>query len=207
MIEIVTAANRGEYASQLDEMHRHRKQVFVDRLKWDVPVVDGVLEIDQFDNDDAVYLLALDDQRHHLGSTRLLPSLRPHLMTDVFPHLCEEGVPVGEDIWEVSRFFTSPEVAKEHANPVRRRVMIGMVEFAVHHRINRYTLVTHMGFVSTLLAIGWECAPLGLPQATGSGTVAAMTINMTTATMEALRHRSDEHREAIERLTQTARAA
>ena len=44
-------------------MHRDRKKIFVDALKWDVPVVDGQYEIDQFDTDDAIYLLASMPQR------------------------------------------------------------------------------------------------------------------------------------------------
>ena len=41
MIKFVTNKNRHLYKDLLDQMHRDRKLVFVDWLKWDVPVVDG----------------------------------------------------------------------------------------------------------------------------------------------------------------------
>ena len=63
-------------------MHRDRKTVFVDRLGWQVPVVNGDLEIDQFDGDDAIYLIAVDEAGGHAGSLRLLPTAGPHLLAD-----------------------------------------------------------------------------------------------------------------------------
>ena len=38
-------------------MFEARKRVFVDLLKWDVPVLDDAYEIDQFDTPDASYLV------------------------------------------------------------------------------------------------------------------------------------------------------
>ena len=70
MIKIVTAENREKFARKLNAMFADRKQVFVDILKWDLPVTEGLYEIDQFDNDDAVYLLAIDENGAHLGSMR-----------------------------------------------------------------------------------------------------------------------------------------
>src|SRR5436305_7495939 len=103
MIQLVTTSDRPRFDRELKEMFRERKRVFVDRLGWEVPVVAGEFEIDQFDTDDAVYFLALDANGTQLGSCRLLPTTRPHLMSEVFPHLCERGVPTGPDVWEITR--------------------------------------------------------------------------------------------------------
>ena len=51
MILIINAGNRSLFSSELIEMHRQRKVVFVDRQGWNVPVVDG-LEIDDYDDED-----------------------------------------------------------------------------------------------------------------------------------------------------------
>ena len=45
MVHIVTNLNRGSFKRQIDQMHRDRKRLFVDRLKWDVSVVDGEFEV------------------------------------------------------------------------------------------------------------------------------------------------------------------
>lgn len=58
------AALRGMFAA--------RKQVFIDQLKWDLPVLDGRFELDQFDTPDARYLILLDpdDLRHRAMVSR-----------------------------------------------------------------------------------------------------------------------------------------
>ncbi|MBW7947522.1 MAG: autoinducer synthase, partial [Sphingomonadaceae bacterium] len=70
MIRFVTAKNRSQHRALLDQMHRDRKRVFVDWLKWDVPVV-GDMEIDQYDTDDAIYIIDVDDAGDHVASIRL----------------------------------------------------------------------------------------------------------------------------------------
>ena len=45
----------------LRAMFAARKEVFVDLLKWDLPVLDGRFEIDQFDTPAAHYLILADE--------------------------------------------------------------------------------------------------------------------------------------------------
>lgn len=47
-----------------------RKRVFVDLLKWDIPVLDGRYEVDQFDTSDAEYLILTDQRAAHRASAR-----------------------------------------------------------------------------------------------------------------------------------------
>ena len=95
MIRLVTHHNRGAYPALVRAMHADRKRVFVDMLKWDIPH-DAELESDQFDDVRAEYLILHDPANgEHLASLRLLPTERPHLMTEVFPYLCAGGVPRG----------------------------------------------------------------------------------------------------------------
>src|SRR5690242_14133180 len=87
----------------LETMFADRKAQFVDFFQWDVPVVDGRFEKDEFDTDRAVYIVVADDDGAHQASMRMLPSLHPHLLGNLFPHLCPLGVPIGERIWESTR--------------------------------------------------------------------------------------------------------
>jgi len=188
MLQIVTRATRARYADVLADMHRDRKRVFVDRLGWQIPVLEGEFEIDQFDGEDAVYLLAMDERGGHAGSLRLLPTLRPHLLSDVFPHLCERGVPRGSDIWEITRLCTAPDLLDPRT--VRRELMLGVIEFALLHGIRRYTCMTHVPYLSAVLAAGWDCHPLGLPQEDGGVSVGALAIEMTPDTLRLMRDRT-----------------
>lgn len=187
MVSLITVHNRSKFRASLDAMHRDRKKIFVDALKWDVPVVDGQYEIDQFDTDRAIYLVALDPKdQHHLGSVRLLPTTGPHLLSDVFPYLCDKGVPVGDDIWELTRLCTAPRKDIE-PRLIRRRLATAMCEFGLLYGINKYTCVTHVQWLSHLLALGWECEPLGEPQQVGKDVIGAMSISITPATLQLFR--------------------
>src|SRR3954447_12630100 len=82
-------------------MFAARKSVFVDLLRWDVPVIDGRYEVDQFDDGHATYVILADRSGRHLASARLLPTARPHILDSYYATLCEEGPPKGEDIVEI----------------------------------------------------------------------------------------------------------
>lgn len=76
-------------------MFEERKRVFVDLLGWDVPVLARRYEIDQFDDDEAVYIVITDDTGEHAGSARLLQTDRPHILDTIFPNLCDGVPPTG----------------------------------------------------------------------------------------------------------------
>src|SRR3546814_17961623 len=58
----------------LQSMFADRKRLFVDLFGWDVPVIDGQYEIDQFDNAHTIYLIAAADDGQHEASLRLFPT-------------------------------------------------------------------------------------------------------------------------------------
>jgi len=189
LVKVVTAANRDRFKPLLDSMFRDRKRVFVDKFKWNVPVVDEVLEKDQFDNDDAVYLIVADPETGlHMGSARMLPTTGPHLLKDVFPTLCEGEMPIGDDVWEVTRMCTSPDLKKDiDPRGVRRSITIAFVEFAILYGATRLTLLAHMEYLSRILALGWECRPLGIPKELNGQLMGAMEISITPATLQTVR--------------------
>ena len=162
MIYAINKHNRSDFSRELDTMHRDRKRVFVDWLKWNVPVVDGIYEKDQFDNDDAVYIVAADPKTgQHWGSLRLMPSTRPHMLNEVFSVLCEDGVPIGPDIWEMTRICLSPSISREQGREALGMTWLGAVEFAMENNIRIITGLTHSVFISNILAAGIDIEPLG----------------------------------------------
>jgi N-acyl-L-homoserine lactone synthetase len=193
MVAIVAGAAKTCFAAELDHMHRDRKRVFVDWLRWNVPVVGGTHEIDQFDNDDAVYLIESTIRRRHLASIRLLPTTGPHLMSEVFACLCEGGVPRGPHIWELTRFCVSPDASKPDAHRLRDLMWTASVEYAVRCGITHYTCVTHVQFLSQILAAGWETEPLGLPQTIDGIQVGAVLFRITAETLKESQARYGYH--------------
>lgn len=190
MVLVITANNREKYRPAVDAMHRDRKRIFVDAMKWNVPVIDGEYELDQFDNQHATYLVVTDEAKEtHLGSVRLLPTTRPHLMSEVFPMVCDGGVPVGEDIWEITRFCAATQLRGRESFMVQSNLAVGMVELALLYGITRYTCVAAPGFLSTIMAVGWECEPLGLPRDVNGEMIGALLIKISPATLQLLRMR------------------
>jgi acyl-homoserine lactone synthase len=189
LVKVVTGANKARFEPLLESMFRDRKRVFVDRLKWqNVEAVDGVYEKDQFDTDEAVYLIESDPKTGgHLGSCRLLKTTGPHLLKDVFPSLCEGEIPIGDDVWEITRMFGSPDLPQVEQLAVRRRITIGMVEFALLYGATRLTMLSHTEYFSRVLALGWECRPLGLPKELQGQMLGALEISITPTTLQIVR--------------------
>jgi N-acyl-L-homoserine lactone synthetase len=103
LIIVVEGHNKDEYAHLLDQMHRHRASVFVERLGWDLPVVAGK-ERDRYDDENPVYLLEAFDGEL-LSSLRLMPTTGPTTLADYFSD-CIPGGSVdfqSPSIWEVTR--------------------------------------------------------------------------------------------------------
>lgn len=170
----------------LDEMHRDRKRVFVDLLKWHVPVIDGQYEADQFDGPGAVYLVAAGaDGRHH-GSIRLLPTKGPHVLGSVFPELCEEIVPSGPDIYEISRGCLSPRLRAAERLQIRNQLTTAAVEYALRNEITAYSCIAEAGWFSQILSLGWRCMPLGVPQIIGRALTGALRIDISSQTLAML---------------------
>lgn len=199
MVAVITSENRARYREQIDQMHRDRKKVFVDRWKWDVPVIDGQYEIDQFDTDGAIYLLSLEAQsRIHLSSVRLLPTTEPYLLGTLFEELCENAPPEDEQTWEITRYCEAPDSPKAFARAAGDKIGIALVEFALLYGISNYVCVTHAAMLSQVLAEGWECEPLGLPREINGELLMAITMKVSTATLQLLRQRYGQRYPVLE---------
>lgn len=185
MVFLIDHANAAEFRPSLKDMHRVRKQVFADWLGWDVPVVDGEYEIDQFDTDDAIYLLNVHQStRQHLASVRLLPSMGPHILGDLFGDLCEGGAPRDPATWEITRLCVTPGMDKEIATDARKKLAVALVEFALLNGIKRYTCVIQVEHISALLAPGWQTTPLGPPKRVGDLNLGAFALGISPTTLE-----------------------
>jgi N-acyl-L-homoserine lactone synthetase len=189
------------------EMHHHRKRIFVDRLAWDLPNRGSWLEVDEFDNDHAVYIMAVSDEGRHLGSVRLLPTSVPHMLSTLFADLCPGGAPAGEGIWEISRFVATPEGADgRNILRVHRLLALGILEFALSNGIERFTFVAESGRMPALLSIGWQVLPLSLPVLHEGALIEAAEILVDENCLDHVRRRAG-HDSSLGRLAELRSAA
>lgn len=150
--------------SILLSMFEARKSVFVDLLKWDVPILDGRYELDQFDDDRALYVVVADDACAHHGSARLLPTTREHILGDLYAYLCEVSVPRGADIFEITRFCLDRGLRTKARREVRDALVRALVDHALSSGIRAYTAIAETAWFRQIEQFGWDCRPLGTPR-------------------------------------------
>jgi N-acyl-L-homoserine lactone synthetase len=166
----------------LREMFEARKRVFVDLLRWDVPVLEGRYEVDQFDDEHAVYLIVADEQGRHAGSARLLKSTRPHILDTLFPDLCASAPPRGPDIVEITRFCLDRGQTARDRLETRNILVSALVRYALDNGVTAYTGVAELGWLQQILAFGWRCRPLGLPRTVDGRMLGALRIDISDET-------------------------
>jgi N-acyl-L-homoserine lactone synthetase len=159
-----------------------RKRVFIDLLKWDLPVLDGRFELDGFDNEHAHYLILLGAGGEHLASARLLPTTQPHLLDMYFADLCEDDVPTGPPIYEITRFCLDRDLNAAGRRLARNRLVTALVAHALDNGIERYTGVAEMSWLQQILSFGWDCRTLGAPLPHVSGMLGAIDIRISDET-------------------------
>lgn len=168
-------------------MFAARKQVFVDLLKWDLLILADEYEVDQFDNPDAEYLILLGDCGGHRASTRLLPTDRSHLLGDLYPFLCDEPVPSGPTIREITRFCLDRHQSTSERRIARNQLVTALAQHALNSGITDYTGVAELSWFSQILRFGWQCVPLGKAVRVGHQTLVALHIRIDERTLDGLR--------------------
>jgi len=159
-------------------MFEARKRVFVDLLGWDLAVLAGQYEVDQYDDAHARYLILADTDHRHLASARLLPTTRPHILGQLFPELCAAAPPTGRHSWEITRFCLDRGLRAAERRRWRNALVAGLAHYALEHQITTYTGVAEKSWLDQILAFGWDAAPLGPPRIIGGMTLGALRIEI-----------------------------
>lgn len=168
--------------AMLRSMFEARKRVFVDLLKWNVPVLEGRFELDRFDDEHAIYLVVQDEAGKHLASARLLETVRPHLLDTLFPDLCAAPPPRGPRVREITRFCLDRRLPASERRAARNRLVSALADYALRRGVTTYTGVAELGWLQQVLAFGWHCRPLGLPARRDGRLLGALQIDITAET-------------------------
>jgi acyl-homoserine lactone synthase len=117
MIHVITAANRHLYARQTWEMFQIRKRHYIDERGWSELWRFGDAELDDSDDERAVYIMALGRSEEVTGFVRIRPTDDHSILVDKFPYLIDPGLmPLkDEDTWEGSRIWFDATAGDPHA--------------------------------------------------------------------------------------------
>lgn len=176
MIHIVTAENIYQYHSEMEQAYRLRHSVFVDEMGWeDLRKNDG-REIDQFDDGRAVHMLCIENGCV-VGYQRMLPSMRPHLLSEVLPQLCEGDFPVGPHIWEWTRYCVTKNNRDRGRvlSPAGINLLSAIVEWGLDSGVTKIIIEMNPIWLLRLVQLHFRVTPLGLPQQVGKDSVVAVT--------------------------------
>lgn len=186
MLLLVDSSNRALEHRAMRTMFEARKRVFIDLLKWDIPALAGRFELDQFDDEDATYLIVTNEDGDHLASARLLLTTRPALLDTLFPGLVAGEVPHGGDVLEITRFCLSPGIGARHRRTARDALLVGLAEFALANGVRTYTGVAELAWFRQIQTFGWDCRALGEPTLHRGQALAALRIDIDAATIAKL---------------------
>ncbi|MGX5843638.1 acyl-homoserine-lactone synthase [Mesorhizobium sp. ArgA1] len=188
MLLIITAQNADEYRDELDQAFRLRHKVFVEEKGWTDLHREDSREIDRFDDEHAVHMLFISESRV-VGYQRLLPSTRPHLLSNVLSDLCEGTRPVGENIWEWTRYCVEPEHRERGRmlSPVANALLSGIVEWGLNGGVDTIIIEMNPLWLLRLVQLHFRVTPLGLPRMIGGEETVAVTATFDERTLQRLR--------------------
>ena len=187
MIHIISAANHHLYEDVLEEHFRIRHDIFVEERRWETLRKPDKREVDHFDNEDTIYLLALEGRRV-IGGHRLYPTTKPSMMSEIFPHLAEvRGYPSDPLIWEWSRYFI---VRDRRDGNLNLQLMAAVQEFCLAEGIAKISAIMETWWLPRFQEAGFVVAPLGLPALVENAWTMAALIDVSRDTLRAINERT-----------------
>lgn len=187
MLDTLTRAPLALDDAALRAMFAARKQVFIDLLKWDIPALADTFEVDQFDDENAEYLILLDHRGRHRASARLLRTDRPHILGNLYPYLCDGLVPCGPTTREITRFCLDRNQTASERRSARNQLVSALALHALRQGITDYTGVAEVRWLTQILQFGWWCAPLGGAVRDRCGMLSALHIRIDEQTLSGLK--------------------
>lgn len=165
------------------QSHQLRHDAFIARLGYQVPSHDG-LEWDQYDTPRATTIV-VEDAGRCVGVCRLIPTVHPYMLEELFPELLPYAPPKRPDVWEASRIAVAPDLPAGRREAALKTLIVAVQRHGLEHRVRHYLgLMPVLIFRRTLIRHGVEVDILratakmidGIETAAGEIAVSAATV-------------------------------
>lgn len=184
MIEIIHSENARGHSELLDRQFRLRHEVFVGERGWSRFDIDGIHEKDQYDDENAVYLVAANDEGTVAGGFRLYPTVLPHMLSEHFPQLVDGAIIRRSDVLELTRFgMRKTERRSRHYY----ELLLAIQEYGLMEGLSGFTSVINPLRIPILQGFGLEIEPLGLPTMIDNETTIAVLFHVNENCFERVR--------------------
>ena len=109
------------------------------------------------------------------GYQRMLPTVKPHLLSEVFPKLCEGPLPRDLDTFELSRYCVAPgfREGRRGVSSVGSELMAGGVEWGLACGVKRVVTEVETIWVLRWLQLQFLVRPLGFETKIGKQQIVA----------------------------------
>lgn len=159
MIRVIDRTNRHRFIRTLDLHFRLRHEVFVKERGWKDFDLDGVYEKDQYDNDNATYLISVDERENVVGSFRLYPTVLPHMLSEQFPAMIDGAVLRRIDILELTRLAIC---RNQRGTQTYFELFLALQEYCLEQGISGATNLVRTHRIPVVQKAGMNIIPLGL---------------------------------------------
>lgn len=181
-------------------VHALRHRIFVEEMGWeDLRRADG-LEIDQFDHDEAVHHLVMRNGEL-AGYQRMLPTTRPHLLTEVLTDLYEGTPPSGANVFELTRYAVAPSHREGRwgMSSVGSELVAGFIEWGMTRGIDQVIIEFDPSWVLRALQLQFLARPLGYQRTYGRQQVVATLLTFDDNTLRVVREKRNHHAPVLTR--------
>ncbi|GEO80715.1 acyl-homoserine-lactone synthase [Pararhodospirillum oryzae] len=175
MFTIVDHSNAIANAWLLHSFSELRYEIFINRLKWPLACPPG-REVDQFDDQDAVYLISTNQRGQAVAGARLLSTARRSLLGEAFPFLVDGPVPSDTRIVDVTRFAVDhrPERVEGCGN-LCGQLLCALQEYGLEEGLANYVSVSDVRMEPILRRGGFRFRRMGgMVEMDGTGVVALL---------------------------------
>jgi acyl-homoserine lactone synthase len=200
MLYCLTTQELMERPDLWEAVHRLRYRIFVEEMGWeDLRRPDG-LELDQFDHDEAVHQIVIRGGEV-AGYQRMLPTTRPHLLTEVLTDLAVGTPPSGPDVWELTRYAVAPGYrdGRRGVSTVGTELIAGFVEWGLKRGVDKVIIEFEPMWVLRALQLHFLATPLGYQRTYGNQQVVATLLTFNEHTLEVVRSRRNHFAPVVSR--------
>jgi len=182
-----------------EAVHRLRYKIFVEEMGWSDLARPDRLEIDQFDHDEAEHHLVIRNGEL-AGYQRMLPTTRPHLLSDVLTDLYEGTPPSGPKVWELTRYAVAPghRDGKRGVSTVGTELIAGFVEWGLKRGVNQVIIEFEPMWVLRAMQLQFLARPLGFQRKIGNQQIVATQVTFGQRTIDAIRAFRGAHAPVLE---------
>lgn len=180
----INIENAHEYGNVLPQIYGLRYRQFKERQSYDVPVYKN-MEYDQYDTLATVNLVWIDAEGIVRGCSRLNPTDRPYMLSDLWPYMSDKPLPSSPLVWEGTRICIEKGLPPDLRERIKWEIVLGYLEFGLGNGIEKIIgVMQNFIWRRVFIQAGWDIEFLGeerlidgIKTRAGQGCVSRTTLN------------------------------